>query len=123
MGGPCGEKLREGDGAEGRVQATTLQVFGSESEGFKLAEIFRAQPGKVVEELRKGFALTGAGLAESVKGGEGLRFAILKDDPCAGHPIAGFAVGEVADYVIDRPSSFTFAAVGPGFGEVAEESV
>jgi hypothetical protein len=62
-------------------------------------------------------------LAEAIEGGEGLRFTVVEDGFCSGEPVAGFSVGEVADYVVDGPGIGAFVGEGPGFREVAKEGV
>jgi len=111
--GPGGEKLRNGDETERGMGAAALEIFCSEVQGLKLVKIAGAKCGEVVEELGEAFALGGAGLAEAIEGGKGLGFAVLEDDASAGRPIAGIAVGEMADDIIDRPSGVAFVAVCP----------
>lgn len=42
-----------------------------------------------------------------------MRLAVFEDDAGAGRPIAGIAVGEMADDIIDSPSGAAFVAVCP----------
>jgi len=96
VGGPGGEELGEGAGAELGVAAALGEVVVGElpaAEGF---EVLRAEGGEGVEELGEGAA--GAGeLGEAVEGIEGTALALLEDDPGAGDPVGALAVDQVAD--------------------------
>jgi hypothetical protein len=123
VGDPGGQELREGDGAEGGVEAGAGEVFRGEVEGVEFGQILGADEGEVVEELRQRFGVGLAGVAVAVEGGEGLGLAELQEVAGAREPVDAFAVDEVGDDFVGAPGALAFVGVGQGFGEVAQEGV
>ena len=78
---------------------------------------------EVIEEMADGLALVELGAGGAIERGEGAGFAVLEDGADAGHPVGALAVDEVGDDVEDGPGGVALVAVGPYFGEAAQEGV
>ena len=89
----------------------------------ELNEIVRAQPGKFIEQLRKGLAFRFAELGEAIEGIERPRLSVFENSLHPWHPVGPLAVIEVADYVEHRPGIFAFVALCPGIGQSAQQCV
>jgi hypothetical protein len=99
------------------------QLDGLEIQGAEVLETLGPDAGELVEQLRQRFALTLCFVAQAIEGIEGLTLAKFEDLSRARQPVYAVGVGEVADHVEDSPGISAFVAMGPGFGEVAQECV
>ena len=120
---PGREQLRQGDRAERGVQSAALEIARLQVHGANRGEVFSAQPGEIVEQLRQRFSLALANLGEAVERLEGLGIAVQQNALYAGDPIGPLAVGEVSDDVVGGPGVFAFVTVGPDFRLVTKERV
>jgi len=122
--GPGGEKLSQGDEAEGGMRALQFEVRGLEIERVETGQALAPQGGELVEQ--GGERLTSTAVAElrfPVDGIEGAGGAVAQDDVEARHPIDGFAVDEVADYGVGAPGGRAVGGGGPRLRETTEQRV
>src|SRR5215469_17940411 len=73
---PGCQQLRHGDRAERGMQSAALEIARLQVYGAKGGEVFSAQLGEIVKQLRQRFFLTLADLGEAVERLEGLRIAV-----------------------------------------------
>ena len=57
VGGPGGEQLRKGDGAEIRMLTAPIEIPCVEIQGGQFAEVYGAEAGELIERLRKRFVV------------------------------------------------------------------
>jgi hypothetical protein len=120
---PCGEKLREIDGAERRVQAAAFEIVGLQIQPAHFVEVLRAEAGEFVEQLRKRFAFGAELAADAIERFEGTRVGECENVLRAWHPVHHVGINEVRKDAGNRPCVFAFIAMGPDFGKIAEERV
>ena len=120
---PGGQQLRKSDDAERGMASLELEIFGPKIQSAKVGEIFGAQAGEFIQQLRKGLALARSRLRPAIKRFKGASVAELEDHAGAWHPVGAFTVNQVADDVEGGPGVFTFVAESPGFGQVAQKGV
>jgi hypothetical protein len=118
---PGGEQLGECDGAEGGVTAEAIEVTRLEVEVGEIAETDGARMGELIKELREGFAVSFADVAQAIKTRKGLGLAVLEDVARARQPVRAFAVNEVAEDVMRVPGVRALVGEGEGFRKFAEE--
>ena len=123
MHGPGGEKLRQGDGAEGGMGPAQGKLLWGEVECAEVAEVGRAELGEFIQELGERLACTVALLGEAVQRLEGAGLAMGEDRLGAGHPVGALAVVQMAKDVVGAPGAGAFVFEGPGCGEIAQEGV
>jgi hypothetical protein len=123
MHSPGGQELREGDRAESGMGSAELELLRSEIEGAQFPEVGGAKFGELVEELGEGLPCTFAILGASIELFEGSGFAVVEDEFGARHPVGALAMVEMADDIVGSEGSAAFVLHGPGFGEIAQQSV
>ena len=123
MSGPGGEQLRKSDNAERGMASLELEIFRLKIQTAKGAEIFGAQAGEFVQQLRKRLTLAGLRLCPAIKWFKSVSVAELEDHASAGHPVGAFTVYQVSDNVEGSPGVFAFIAESPGFGQIAQKGV
>src|SRR6266568_4214117 len=99
------------------------ELVGLQIEGAELVETFTPHAGEFVEESRQRFSLARLDVPQTIKWIEGLGLAKLQDLSGSRQPIFTVGVDQMPDNVVDGPGVAAFVAVGPGFGQVAEERV
>ena len=82
-----------------------------------------SQRGKCIEEFRQALALRLGELSEAVKGGKGLRFAMLKEVLHARDPIRPFAMDQMTNDIEGTPGRRSFGAGNPRRWQVAKPGV
>src|SRR6516164_3100902 len=90
---PGREQLRHGNRAERGMQSAALEIARLQVYGANRGQVFSAQLGELVEQLRQRFSLALADLGEAVEWLEGLRIAVQQNALYAGDPIGPLAVG------------------------------
>lgn len=123
MHSPGGQELREGDRAKSGMGSAELELLWSEIEGAEFAEVSGAKFGELVEELGEGLPCTFAILGAAIERLEGAALAVVEDEFGAGHPVGALAMDEMADDIEGSKGGAAFVLRGPGFGEIAQESV
>ena len=108
VGGPGGEELGESDGAEGGMASAEVELVGAEMEGAEFGEVFGADEGEFVQNVREGFDSDFAFVSLAIEGIEGFGFAKLQDHFCAREPVGAFAMDEVGHDVEGGPSVGAF---------------
>ncbi len=100
MHGPCGEELRQGDGAEGGMGSAESELLRGEVECAYVADVGRAELGEFfIEQLGERLACTVALLGEAIQRLEGAALAVGEDHLSAGHPVDALAVVQMANHL------------------------
>src|SRR5215469_8465125 len=105
------------------MESAALEIAWLQVHGTNRVEVFSAQLGKLVEQLRQQFSPALADLGEAVERLEGLRIAVQQNALYARDPIGALAVGEVSNDLVGGPGVFAFVALRPDFRLVAQEGV
>src|SRR5579883_2104794 len=99
------------------------RVAPAEVQRAEAAEVRAAKFGEFVEEGGQRLASAFAELRLAIEAIEGAAGAVLEDDLETRHPVGVLPVDQMADDVVGAPGVGAFVACGPGFGEIAKESV
>jgi hypothetical protein len=123
VSGPGGQELGKSDDAKRGMASLEMEIFGPKIQGAKGGEIFGAEAGEFVQQLRKRLALTGLRLRPAIKRFKGASVAELEDHAGARHPVGAFTVNKVSDDIEGGPGVFAFIAESPSFGQIAQKRV
>jgi hypothetical protein len=105
------------------MPSTPLKVLLPQVQGAQLAEVFCAQTGKFIEQLRQRLPLNLSNVSLTIKGFKRPGFAELQYRPGSRHPIGAFRMGQVTEDVERIPGGLTLIPEGPRLRQVTQQRI